>query len=135
MELTCATYLEVFDMIESVAFYRDLLGFELVFASPEVVTAEGRFSHFVRLRRGQVDLMLNTAYDSNERPAGRTEPRWDACKHIALYMECDSVEDLFAEFSARGLKTRPPARTNYGYIGFSTSDPDGYSVTFHQALK
>ncbi len=46
--LTGATpYIEVFDMIESVAFYRDQLGFEVVFASPEVVTREGRFSHFV----------------------------------------------------------------------------------------
>jgi catechol 2,3-dioxygenase-like lactoylglutathione lyase family enzyme len=66
-------YLEVFDMTASVAFYRGLLGYEVVFASPEVETKEGRFSHFVILRRDKVEIMLNTAYDSNGRPSSRRE--------------------------------------------------------------
>jgi catechol 2,3-dioxygenase-like lactoylglutathione lyase family enzyme len=35
----------VFDMPTALAFYRDVLGFAVVSASPEVETAEGRFSH------------------------------------------------------------------------------------------
>jgi len=58
----------VFDMPKSLAFYRDLIGFEVVSASPEVETREGRFSHWMWLRFGAADLMLNTQYDSNERP-------------------------------------------------------------------
>ncbi len=134
-ELTGATiYIEVFDMMQSVAFYRDRLGFEVMFASPEVVTREGRFSHFVRLRRDRAQLMLNTAYDSNERPLDRSEPRWAGCKHVALYIDCDDVKALYAELIARGLETNPPAKTGYGHLGFSASDPDGYGVTFHQPL-
>jgi uncharacterized glyoxalase superfamily protein PhnB len=134
-ELTGATpYIEVFDMNESVAFYRDRLGFEVVFATPEVVTKEGRFSHFVRVRRGRAELMLNTAYDSNERPPERSEPRWAGCRYVALYVDCDDIAALYAELSARGLETNPPAITGYGYLGFSASDPDGYGVNFHQPL-
>jgi glyoxylase I family protein len=42
----------VFDMPRAVAFYRDALGFAVVSASPEVETAEGRFSHWMWLRFG-----------------------------------------------------------------------------------
>ena len=34
----------VFDMPKSLSFYRDMLGFSVVSASPEVETAEGKFS-------------------------------------------------------------------------------------------
>ena len=129
-----APYFEVFDMNASVAFYQDRLGFEVVFASPEVATAEGRFSHFVRLGRDGVDLMLNTAYDSNERPPARTEARWAGCRHVALYIDVEDVEGLYAEMSARGLKATPPANTRYGYLAFSAQDPDGYGIIFHSPL-
>lgn len=131
----CTPYFEVFDMVQSVAFYRDVLGFEVMFASPEVETAEGRFSHFVNLRQGKAGLMLNTAYDSNERPPDRSEARWAGCSHIHLYIDCDDVAAFHAEATARGLNTAPPSRTGYGYLGFSVSDPDGYRLTFHQAQE
>jgi uncharacterized glyoxalase superfamily protein PhnB len=127
-------YFEVFDMTGSVAFYRDLLGFEPIFASPEVETAEGRFSHFVRLGRDGMDLMLNTAYDSNERPPGRDEARWAGCRHVHLYIDCDDVRTLYAELKARGLEADPPGPTGYGYLAFWAQDPDGYRIVFHQPL-
>jgi len=51
--------IQVFDMPHALAFYRDLLGFGVVSASPEVETPEGRFSHWTRLLLGAADLMLN----------------------------------------------------------------------------
>ena len=44
--------IQVFDMPRALAFYRDLIGFEVVSASPEVETPEGRFSHWTWLRLG-----------------------------------------------------------------------------------
>ena len=79
--------------------------------------------------------MLNTAYDSNERPRDRSEPRWAGCKHVALYIDCGDVPALYAELSARGLNSTPPATTGYGFLGFSVSDPDGYGVIFHQPVE
>ncbi len=130
--LGAVPYLEVFDMTASVAFYRDRLGFEVLFASPEVETSEGRFSHFMRLRRGGVELMLNTAYDSNERPPGRTDARWAGCQHVQFYIDCDDVLAFYAEATARGLQAEPPATTPYGYLGFWTADPDGHRLMVHQ---
>jgi glyoxylase I family protein len=133
--LTRATpYFEVFDMIESLRFYRETLGFSVIFASPEVDTAEGRFSHFVRLGRGHIDLMLNTAYDANERPPAATDARWVGCQHTALYIDCDGVEALYAELADRGLRADPPAPTDYGYLAFAAHDPDGHRLIFHQPL-
>jgi len=132
-ELTGATpYFEVFDMNASVAFYRDKLGFEVTFASPEVTTVEGRFSHYVQLRRDGAALMLNTAYDENTRPPNRSEARWAGCRHIALYVDCGDVDALYAECTQRGLDAPPPARTSYGYHAFSVQDPDGYGMIFHR---
>jgi uncharacterized glyoxalase superfamily protein PhnB len=125
-------YFEVFDMIASVAFYRDRLGFDVLFATPEVETAEGRFSHFVRVGRGSIDLMHNTAYDSNERPAERSDSHWAGCAHVHLYIDCDDVDALYAELSARGLVADPPALSGYGWHAFHASDPDGYRLVFHQ---
>ena len=48
----------VWDMPTALAFYRDLLGFSVVAASPEVETAEGRFSHWMLLRFGKAEIML-----------------------------------------------------------------------------
>ena len=123
-------YFEVFDMIASVAFYRDKLGFELIFASPEVDTAEGRFSHFVRLRFGRSDIFLNTAYDSNERPAVRDEARWRGHSDVALYIECDDVDRLHSHICERGLDVDPPVLTGYGMKGIHLRDPDGYGLHF-----
>jgi len=127
-------YIEVFDMVASVGFYRDTLGFDVLFASPEIETREGRFSHFVRLRRDQAEIMLNTAYDSNARPRQRDEPRWAACRHIHFYIDCEDVVGLHAELRGRGCDTAPPTPTGYGYLAFTVADPDGYRLIFHRPI-
>ncbi len=59
--------LQVYDMPTSVKFYRDQLGFEMVSHSPAL--GEDYF-HWVLLRLGGAELMLNGAYESNsERPS------------------------------------------------------------------
>ena len=63
--------LSVFDMPEAVAFYRDVLGFEIVSHSPEIEAAAGRYFHWCWLKRGSAELMLNTMHDANARPPAR----------------------------------------------------------------
>lgn len=86
----------VFDMTRALAFYRGVLGFTVVSASPEVETAEGRFSHWMWLRFGRAEIMLNTQYDSNERP---TEPQEKGSKDAALYIGCSDVELAYQELT------------------------------------
>src|SRR5688500_18142588 len=57
--------LQVFDMPTSVRFYRDILGFEVVQTSPR----EGDQFDWGALRLKDAQLMLNTAYEQEYRPA------------------------------------------------------------------
>ena len=127
-------YIEVFDMIASVQFYRNILGFEVVFASPEVVTPEGRFSHFMRLRLGRAELMLNTAYDSGERPAGRAAQRWRGHSDVAFYIDCSDVDAYYDVLRQKGVEINPPVIAPYGMKFIQVRDPDGYRLQFHMPV-
>ncbi|WP_029415766.1 VOC family protein [Brevundimonas bacteroides] len=126
--------LQVYDMPEAVAFYRDVLGFDVVSASPEVDTPEGRFSHWMWLRLGSADLMLNTAYDEGQRPAERVEDqqRWhrDTCN----YFGCDDVDAVYKDLSTKLPDLHPPRDAPYGMRQLSFSDPDGYGVCFQAPI-
>jgi glyoxylase I family protein len=56
--------LEVFDMDQSVAFYRDRLGFQVV----ESWRPDGHF-YWALLKLGDTVLMLNSRYEDGQRPA------------------------------------------------------------------
>ncbi|HZQ44384.1 MAG TPA: VOC family protein [Acidobacteriaceae bacterium] len=117
----------VFDMPTSLAFYRDVLGFEVAHASPEVETKEGRFSHWMLLRWGGAEIMLNTQYDSNERPEERPQMR---SREVVFYIACPDVELAYEELTERGLKAERPKMAPYGLKLFSVEDPDGYTIVF-----
>jgi glyoxylase I family protein len=119
----------VFDMPTSLAFYRDVLGFAVVSASPEVETAEGRFSHWMWLQFGKADIMLNTQYDSNERPMLPPEKK---PKDAVFYVGCSDIDLAYHELTSRGLKTEPPKMAPYGLKVFSAIDPDGYTIVFQE---
>ncbi len=134
MQLTGLTPLiGVFDMPTALAFYRDSLGFEVVSASPQVETPEGRFSHWVWLRRDGAELMLNTAYDAGERPAARDGPREAGHGDTCLYIGCADLDATHADLAARGLAVTPPARAPYGLRRFSLRDPDGFELVFQES--
>jgi uncharacterized glyoxalase superfamily protein PhnB len=119
-------------MPRALAFYRDVLGFEIVAASPEVETREGRFSHWVWLRGGAAEVMLNTQYDSDERP-DQADPQRDAAhRDVTLYLACADIDEAYRELTYRGLKAPPPRTAPYGLRLFSVVDPDGYEVVFQE---
>lgn len=124
--------LQVFDMPESLDFYRKL-GFEVVSASPEVETPEGRFSHWMWLRAGDIDLMLNTAHDSGERPAQPDSARRAAHGDTTLFIGVHDLDAVHASLVQAGLNPGLPEMQNYGLRRFSLRDPDHYSVVFQDS--
>lgn len=124
--------LGVFDMPTSLRFYCDLLGFEIVSASPEVETREGRFSHWTWLRLGSAELMLNTQFDSNERPEDSDPARISAHADSVLYVGCTDVDAAHATLTRRGLPAEPPTVAPYGLRVFGVRDPDGYTIVFQE---
>lgn len=132
MRLTLAgltPLLSVWDMPEALDFYCGMLGFEIVSHSPEIEAAEGRYFHWAWLRRDGAELMLNTDYDANERPALRDQGDWIARDKVCLYIGADP-DAAFAELTAKGLDLAPPKVAPYGMKQLYLRDPNGYGVCF-----
>ena len=124
--------LQVFDMPASLHFYRDLLGFEVVEHSPVWDTPNHAADHvdWVWLRRGTVDLMLNTAYERDSRPHSPDPARVAAHDDTALYFDCPDIDGTFFYLQGCGLDVQPPVVRHYGMKQLSLIDPDGYHLCF-----
>jgi len=122
--------LQVFDMPRAVAFYRDELGFAVVAHSPAIEVGEGSYFHWCLLRRDGAQLMLNTAYDTGERPAEPDAGRWAGHGHTVLFVDCPELDALYSELRAKGLAIAPPQTSGYGMRQIELTDPDGYQMCF-----
>ncbi len=126
--------LQVFDMPASLAFYRDVLGFELVQAAPAAGQISGDQFAWVWLRRDGTELMLNTAYDPDAvRPPARESARVAAHDDTALYIGCPDVDGAYEHLLASGIAAEAPTITPYGMKQLSVKDPDGFTVCFQWA--
>jgi glyoxylase I family protein len=118
---------QVFDMPTSMAFYRDVLGFEVVSSSP--VKQDGS-SNWVLLALNGVELMLNTAYEDDDRPPAPDPARVAAHEDAAIYFGCPDVDAVYAHLRANGIDAKPPRVAPYGMTQLYVADPDGYNLCF-----
>lgn len=124
--------LQVHDMTESLAFYRDGLGFEVLDATEPVEDGGRRYVHWCWLRRGGADLMLNTRYDTGEQPAQRDPSHRPGHGNVSLYLSHPDLDALYAELSARGLAPAEIVETEYGARELNLVDPDGFAIAVHE---
>lgn len=117
--------LQVFDMPQSLAFYRDVLGFQIV-----AQDRPGDDCDWALLRWGPAELMLNTAYETAERPGSPDLNRAAAHADTTLYLNTPNVDAIAAELLARGVAMTPPVIREYGMKQLMLNDPDGYGVCF-----
>jgi glyoxylase I family protein len=117
--------LQVFDMPRSVAFYRDRLGFEIVATSQP-----GNHFDWAFLRLDNAELMLNTAYEADERPSDPDPARMAAHVDTVLYFGCRDVDAAHTFLRAQGLEVEAPVITHYGMKQVHLMDPDGYILCF-----
>ena len=117
------TLLQVFDMPASLRFYRDLLGFE-------VLQRSGDDDHcdWVWLQLADAELMLNTAYEAEERPPAPDPARQQAHDDVTLYFGCPDVDGAYAQLQALGVAEAPPKTAPYGMRQLHFHDPDGYGL-------
>jgi glyoxylase I family protein len=119
----------VYDVPRSVAFYRDVLGFEIVMTSKPFSEAKDDFG-WALLRLNGVDLMLNNAYENNLRPSAFDPARIEAHADTVLYFACRDVDGAYQHLKQRGISVNPPKVAYYGMKQIYVTDPDGYSVCF-----
>jgi uncharacterized glyoxalase superfamily protein PhnB len=118
---------EVFDVRKAVAFYREVLGFEVVHA----YEPEGHL-YWAMLKLGGATVMLNARYEDDERPAAPDLARVKGHDDTVLYFDCADVEAAFAHLKAKGVKAEPPTVTHYGMKQVMIQDPDGFRLCFQQ---
>lgn len=123
--------LQVYDMPRAIRFYRDVLGFEVVANSPQLGED---FFHWVWLKLGDAELMLNTAYEDS-RPPSPDARRVAAHSDTGLYLACPDVDAAYEHLRGKGLDVEPPTVAGYGMKQLSVADPDGYALCFQWPAK
>jgi glyoxylase I family protein len=121
-----APLLSVFDMPNSLKFYCETLGFE-------VAATDGKPApqfDWVMLRLNGSELMLNTAYDADERPPSPDPARIAAHRDVVIYFGCPDVDGAYAHLQEMGLDTKKPKIASYGMKQLYVTDPDGYLLCF-----
>jgi uncharacterized glyoxalase superfamily protein PhnB len=104
-----------------------VLGFEIV----------QRTDHdwWAMIRLGDATLMLNTAYEDDERPVSPDQRRVRGHNDVSLYFEFGDLDALYAHLRARACDVNPPGRTSYGLRQLNAKDPDGYELCFTAPLE
>ena len=114
--------IQVFDMDNSLRFYCELLGFEIV----EKAAGGG----WAWLRHGTAELMLNTAYEEGERPEKPDTARWLGHQDTGLFIGCPDVDGAYEYLHAKGVEVSKPKVAWYGMKQMSLKDPDGFGICF-----
>jgi len=111
----------VSDVDQTVAFYRDKLGFETRHREPD------QDPFFAIIGRDAAQILIKADKDVSPLPNPSRHPymRWDA------FVYTPDPDALTAEFSDRGAAfSAPLTDTHDGLRGFEISDPDGYVLFF-----
>ena len=119
--------LQVFDMATSLKFYCDALGFTIEMTDTNTVAPD---HNWVLLRRGDVELMLNTAYEYDKRPPAPDPRRLAGHGDTCLFFGAPDVDAVYTDLTAKGLKAKPPSIAPYGMKQLYLHDPDGYNLCF-----
>ncbi len=127
-----APLISVFDMPTAIRFYRDILGFNITGASPKL-SADPDDVNWARLQLGDGTVMLNTAYDPEDRPDAPDAERFAGHRDTCLYFDCPDVDGAFEYLRSQGLEIQPPKVAPYGMKQLYVPDPDGYLVCFQWA--
>lgn len=118
---TIAPLLVVSNVGQTIAFYREKLGFEAEYQHPETDP------FFSMLRRDGVMLLIKSHANLTPLPNSQRHPwiAWDA------YVYVPDPEALAAEFAGNRVEFRKPLGVNSdNLLGFEIRDPDGYVLFF-----
>jgi glyoxylase I family protein len=125
-----APLLQVFDMPTSIAFYSGVLGFEVVNTSKP-----GPNFDWALLSLNGVELMLNTAYESDKRPPVPDPVRIAAHDDTCLYFGCPDVDAVYTHLRENGIEVKKPSVAPYGMKQLYVSDPDGFNLCLQWPAK
>ena len=117
-----APFFIVRDVIASLEFYKERLGFQVVFLGPD------DDPYFAIVKRDDVRLFLKAITPDVQpmpNPSRHGWARWDA------YIDAPDPDALAEEFASRGVTFRERVGVNSDNLrGFEVMDADGYVLYF-----
>jgi len=119
--------LQVFDMARSLKFYCDVLEFEIVQTDRNTIAPN---YNWVWLRLNNVDLMLNTAYEYDNRPSAADPRRTATHGDTGLFFGSPDVDAVYTHLRAKGIDVKEPKIAPYGMKQLFLLDPDGFGLCF-----
>ena len=122
--------IQVFNMPRSLAFYRDILGFDIVMDS-----GNGDSSSWVWIKKDDCHLMLNDQYEPGHEPEAPPVERLRWHKDTGLFFGCEDVDMVYEYLVEKGLSIQQPIVTSYGMKQLNLSDPDGYHICFQHEVR
>ena len=138
--------LQVADLDRSIAFYRDILGFEIAFAwNPQAAYIDELVGypdvnlHAAILRLPGSDVFLELLdYRNVERTPVDTRTANPGTAHIAFFV--DDLDTLYEDLTARGVRSvsapvTPTIGPNEGGRAVYLIDPDGVRVELIQTRR
>lgn len=118
--------IQVFNMRRSLAFYRDILSFDV-----EQDSGDGDDSSWLLLRLGNIYLMLNDQYEPGHVPSAPPDERVRWHRDTCLYFGCPNLDAAYEYLKAKGLGIDPPTIAPYGMNSFismtRTTMPSAFS--------
>lgn len=115
------------DMARAVAFYRDVLGFELVRSVPD----QAPFV-FAWLQRGDATVFFNDLETvKHDMPGLVSGPIGGT---FTLYVTMTGVDELWSSVKDRAAVVMPIVTQPYGMREFAIKDSEGYVVMFAQEI-
>lgn len=115
---SAATVLVVKDVLRSLEYYRDVLGFDTVFTY-------GQPTFYAGVQRDSVTIHLQAASETKRRPG-----------HGAVNIFVTNVDYLYEELKSRSAKTlNKPKDYAYGMRDFDINDLDGNQLCFGMESK
>jgi uncharacterized glyoxalase superfamily protein PhnB len=129
----------VADIRQTVHFYRENLGFELVMAVPvtqdgaEQQLSDGKEYVYAMMKKDSVELMFQRSDSFSEDVvlAGQTS----VGASVSFYMEGKGIESFYAELKNRNLAVSELKLTWYGIKEFYLKDNNGYVLGFAEEAE
>jgi catechol 2,3-dioxygenase-like lactoylglutathione lyase family enzyme len=119
-----APFFIVRDVTTALSFYREMLGFDIVFQEPDD-------KPFFAIVQRDAAMIFVKDVGEDPLPNHKRHPwaRWDA------YVNVPAPDTLAAEFTSRGVSFSIPLQdTHDGLRGFELEDADGYVLFFGRPL-
>ena len=128
--------LSVSNLVKSLHFYRDVIGFEVLFERPE--------NRFAYMSFHDSELMIE-----EDRPREGVSALWiiepldyPRGRGLNISIECPDAEGLASRLVSSGIQLRKPIEENWyrenqilhGERNFLVQDPDGYLLRFTESL-